>query len=365
MLNQLKLGAKFNLLLVSVYLLGSLTGGFVLSQVLQEKSEAKVVSEALVMINTINAQRLYTDQQVRPLLENAFGTDQFIAETVPSYGARRVFENLQRLGFEFKQKIYKEAVLDPTNPDDRADEFETELTARFAADESLEELSGFRQVRNIGSIFYIAYPIRIRRESCLICHSTPDVAPRGMVEVYGPNNGFNWQIGSTIGAQMVYIPAQQIFSQARQSFLVIMAIFLVMFAIALIALNRVLNSTVIKPIQILAQASQLMGAGKIKTEEDVDNMEFRRLSNVMKQEDELGQLSRIFQTMINKIIEREQKLRQQIRQLTIEIDQSRKAKEVSEIVESDFFKNLQRKAKSIRQRDPNLEPPEEENEDIQ
>ncbi|MEN9222525.1 MAG: DUF3365 domain-containing protein, partial [Thermostichus sp. BF3_bins_97] len=198
MLKQLRIGAKFNLLLVTVFLLGSIAGGFALSKVLQEKSEAKVVSEALVMINTINAQRIYTDQQVRPLLENAFGTDQFIAETVPSYGARRVFENLQRLGFEFKQKIYKEAVLDPTNPDDRADEFEEELTARFAADESLNEISGFRQVRNVGPIFFIAHPIRIRRESCLICHSTPDVAPRGMVEVYGPNNGFNWQLGSTI-----------------------------------------------------------------------------------------------------------------------------------------------------------------------
>ena len=54
--------------------------------------------------------------------------------------------------------------------------------------------------------------------------------------------------------------------------------------------------------------------------------------------------------MVNEVIARQQRLRQQIRDLKIEIDQTRKAKEVEEIVETDYFQNLQQKAQKFRQR---------------
>jgi putative methionine-R-sulfoxide reductase with GAF domain len=48
--------------------------------------------------------------------------------------------------------------------------------------------------------------------------------------------------------------------------------------------------------------------------------------------------------------QRESVLKKQIRELQIEIDESKKSKQVSEIVESDFFRDLQQKAESIRAR---------------
>ncbi len=47
---------------------------------------------------------------------------------------------------------------------------------------------------------------------------------------------------------------------------------------------------------------------------------------------------------------REQSLRQQIQQLKIEIDEAKRQKEVSEIVDTDFFQGLQERAKSLRAR---------------
>jgi len=46
---------------------------------------------------------------------------------------------------------------------------------------------------------------------------------------------------------------------------------------------------------------------------------------------------------------REQGLRQQIQQLRIEIDEAKRQQQVSEIVESDFFQNLQIRARALRQ----------------
>jgi len=53
---------------------------------------------------------------------------------------------------------------------------------------------------------------------------------------------------------------------------------------------------------------------------------------------------------------REQGLRQQIQQLRIEIDEVKRQKQVDEIVETDFFQDLQAKARAIRTRTPRARP---------
>ena len=53
---------------------------------------------------------------------------------------------------------------------------------------------------------YLARPIQIKDPACIVCHSTPDVAPKTMIEAYGANNGFGWKINDIIGAQVVSVP---------------------------------------------------------------------------------------------------------------------------------------------------------------
>jgi methyl-accepting chemotaxis protein len=65
--------------------------------------------------------------------------------------------------------------------------------------------------------------------------------------------------------------------------------------------------------------------------------------------DEIGQFSEAFNLMVTMIEARETNLRAQVQRLQIEIDEARKAQQVSEITESDYFKELRKKAQSIRQ----------------
>lgn len=51
-------------------------------------------------------------------------------------------------------------------------------------------------------------------------------------------------------------------------------------------------------------------------------------------------------------------LRSQVERLTIEIDQTRKEREVSAIVETDYFRGLQERAQAMRQRQRHTEPTE-------
>jgi DNA-binding response OmpR family regulator len=72
------------------------------------------------------------------------------------------------------------------------------------------------------------------------------------------------------------------------------------------------------------------------------------LADVVKRSDELGQLARVFQRMAHEIAAREEQLKQQIQVLRIEIDQAKKARQVSEITETEYFQELRKKAKALR-----------------
>lgn len=74
------------------------------------------------------------------------------------------------------------------------------------------------------------------------------------------------------------------------------------------------------------------------------------LDPVAARPDALGQLGRVFQRMAREVIAREQSLKQQVQALKIEIDQAKKAREVAEITESDYFRNLKERAQRLRGR---------------
>ncbi|MFH0341197.1 MAG: response regulator [Chromatiales bacterium] len=70
------------------------------------------------------------------------------------------------------------------------------------------------------------------------------------------------------------------------------------------------------------------------------------LAEVGKRPDELGQLARVFQRMAQEIAAREQRFKQQIETLRIEIDETKKARQVAELTETDFFRKLQAQAQN-------------------
>jgi protein-histidine pros-kinase len=42
----------------------------------------------------------------------------------------------------------------------------------------------------VGQALYIAKPIQIKEAACLAYHSTPEAAPKTILDTYGPLNGF-------------------------------------------------------------------------------------------------------------------------------------------------------------------------------
>jgi CheY-like chemotaxis protein len=74
------------------------------------------------------------------------------------------------------------------------------------------------------------------------------------------------------------------------------------------------------------------------------------LDTVAARADALGRLARVFVRMAREVAAREEALKREVQQLRIEIDVRRAATHVAEITETDYFRELQRKAGELRAR---------------
>ncbi|MEM9092116.1 MAG: DUF3365 domain-containing protein, partial [Cyanobacteria bacterium P01_F01_bin.53] len=123
MFKRFNLRQKFTAALLLILLAGILLSQVTLSTVLRKNSEAEVTTTALLLMETMNSVREYTDSRVKPELVDRLDT-QFLPETVPAFSAREVFENLRK-NSDYNEFFYKEATLNPTNLRDKSDAFET------------------------------------------------------------------------------------------------------------------------------------------------------------------------------------------------------------------------------------------------
>jgi HAMP domain-containing protein len=88
--------------------------------------------------------------------------------------------------------------------------------------------------------------------------------------------------------------------------------------------------------------------GAAQSLEQGEPFEPSRLKTVERELDELGQLARVFSKMAVQVEAREKKLKQEVSQLRIEIDEVKRSKQLSEIADTDYFRDLQKKSKEMR-----------------
>jgi protein-histidine pros-kinase len=214
------------------------------------------------MMESALASRAYTANQIKPLLETQMKY-QFLPQTVPAYGATEQFNDLRK---KFPDYTYKEATLNPTNPRDRALDWEADVVNQFRTASDRGEIVGERDSQS-GPTLYMARPIQIKNDACLACHSTVDAAPKTMIEMYGPANGFGWKLNEVIGAQIVSVPLTVPVKRADDTFRVFLISLTAVFAFIAIALNLMLMFIVIRPVSRLSEIADQVSLGKIDAPE--------------------------------------------------------------------------------------------------
>lgn len=283
----MKLILKFNLVFVVVFLAGLGAAGYVSWTLLQQNAREEVVQNARLVMETALSTRGYTSSQVAPLLQTQMKYT-FLPQTVPAYSATEIFNSLRK---KFPEYTYKEATLNPTNPRDRAADWEADIVNQFRNGPERAEIVGERDTPT-GRSFYIARPIKITNEACLYCHSTVEAAPKTMIDKYGPANGFGWKLNEIIGAQVVAIPVAVPFDRANRAYQTFMVSLTVVFVVIAVALNLMLYYTVIRPVTRLSKLADQVSLGNLEVPEFA-----------VGRKDEIGVLAESFNRMRKSLVE--------------------------------------------------------------
>jgi len=84
----------------------------------------------------------------------------------------------------------------------------------------------------------------------------------------------------------------------------------------------------------------------VAVEEDTFSLD--SLSGVSARPDELGTLARVFQRMAHEVKAREERLLREVRVLRIRVDETKKDRQVAEITDTEYFRQLQERASKLR-----------------
>jgi HAMP domain-containing protein len=118
--------------------------------------------------------------------------------------------------------------------------------------------------------------------------------------------------------------------------------FLVVVGLIAVAVAVILARRLSRRVRVLTTA-----ALAVEAEQPVPET---ALAEVAKSHDDIGRLARVFAKMAEQVAIREQRLREQVKALRVEIDQERRRRSVEEVTDSDFFRDLQTKAATMRER---------------
>jgi HAMP domain-containing protein len=252
---------RINAALGAVFLIAALLAGYVCWTMLEGNAQREVLAEAGLMMDSAAAVRSYTAIEILPLI-SARMKDEFPPQSVPSYAAT---QNFLKFHEHHPDYAYKEATLNPTNPRDRASDWEGDIIQRFRNNAETQQVIGVRDTP-MGKSLYLARPIRAKPE-CLVCHSTPGAAPQSLIARYGGDNGFGWQPNEIVAAQVVSVPFANATANAEREFRAFMILLIAVFGAAFLVVNVLLYRLVVRPVRRIAAVADRVSVGDMSAED--------------------------------------------------------------------------------------------------
>ncbi|MEI8001219.1 MAG: cache domain-containing protein [Actinomycetes bacterium] len=144
----------------------------------------------------------------------------------------------------------------------------------------------------------------------------------------------DWILVSAVSADQLHRSADQL---ALQQVLVSLVVLVIGLAIGLLISRRI-----VRPVRDLTGAALAL---------EEDRFDPEALDAASSRRDEVGGLARAFRRMAAEVVARERLLRERVSRLQVVIDHSKVADEITQITESDYFRNLERQAEELRKRD--------------
>ncbi|WP_026841755.1 Tll0287-like domain-containing protein [Citrifermentans bremense] len=305
---------------VSLFLMVS--AAIILTVNYQQRAQALVEAQekARLILDRNLAIHSYFSNQLKPQLFHL--TDKYRPKEYfdpvwmsSTYAVREI--DLYNKAFSKSDIYYKECAINARSPRNEADPVERAFLEEIRKDAGLSVKSFVRQID--GKPFFVV----MRRgesmeKSCLLCHSTAAAAPADMVARYGPERSFSRQDGELVSAISIRIPLQEAYANANKlSFelcLLLLAILGVSSAAQFLAMNRML----LNPLTDLRDRTDAILRDESKLGQDIPQLS---------RAEELKELTATFNDLSRHLRREKDRLVEQVRERTAELESANKALE--------------------------------------
>jgi HAMP domain-containing protein len=234
--------------------------------------------ELKVLVDIVRAARAVVSDQTRPYFLPK-------GEFFPPVVSSTVMAKEIATRFQVFQPSYMIRMIsdNPLNAENRPEGLEVSIL------ESLRKAATDKGVVQVGLVrnrnyLISAAPTKVHDE-CLICHGNPDQAPAEIVAKYGKASGFGWKPGEIIGASLVGVPVADVNAAVMKRTGIVIGIITALFAGVLLVLNRVVQRSIIQPVQRITAAAEAISLGRSNEALTSDR------------HDEIGALTRAFELM--------------------------------------------------------------------
>jgi serine/threonine protein kinase len=204
----------------------------------------EALNKSEVVLREVESIREYIKSVLRPKMYDLYNGDTFIIEAMSTtYISLNI---MKRFGQKMPGYIYRRVSLNPHNPDNMADEFEEEMFDWFEEDRGRNFWQGI--VRKGSASYFVSMVPDYFAKPCLHCHSDPAIAPKSLIDRYGPEGGFRFKVGDLAGVNSVSIPVSKPLSHIKKLSIVTFVGIIAIVGLLLFVLNLLFERLVISRI---------------------------------------------------------------------------------------------------------------------
>lgn len=210
---------RFNTIILLLIFIPSIIIIIITNLFMKQLAYQEAYSKMEIMMVRTNAIHEYLNQEARPVLfelmedygvSHYFFRPEIMSSTYAVREINDIFLNNINQNYYFK-----EISANPRNPKNEANEFEAEILEQFNMDRSYTEFQTVEILEGEPVFRYIRRG-EILEEACMPCHSEPEKAPSGLLDIYGDQRGFYKEIDTVVSAQSVMIPLKDAYAIANR-----------------------------------------------------------------------------------------------------------------------------------------------------
>ncbi len=269
--SKIKISLLVNVVIGAIFLVAGTVSIIFLVHQNRQQALKEAETKARILLDSHLATHSYFSNQLKPnlfkIIKPHVSDDYFdptwMSSTFAVRELEKYFDSLNPNDY-----YYKECAINARSPENEADRFERNFIKELNNKPDLVQRSVIRKIN--GEPFYsVLRRGEVMEQSCLRCHSTPDKAPKGLVEKYGPSRSFHREAGEVVSAISIRIPLSAAYAATKKNSIILGGIFLCAILFLFLTQFWIHRRFIFSPLKVIHSKALQIFSGKEHPYEEI------------------------------------------------------------------------------------------------